>query len=71
MKALIGSWDHRPYKLLAELTALRTRVAELQQELAEERATNAALRQALSESIDNEVAVVDSANDLDVTVGAG
>lgn len=52
MKALVGSWDHRPYKLLAEVTALRARVAELTEELRQERETNAALRQALSDRID-------------------
>lgn len=33
MKALVGSWDHRPYRLLAENAALRTRVADLELEL--------------------------------------
>lgn len=33
MKALVGSWDHRPYQLLAEVTALRSRVRELQEAL--------------------------------------
>ena len=50
MKAIIGSWDHRPYQLLAEATALRARVAELQAriELLEEE--NAALRDAAHDS---------------------
>lgn len=47
MKALVGSWDNRPPRVLAELTALRTRVAELQRELVEVREENAALRAAL------------------------
>jgi phage shock protein A len=47
MKALVGSWDNRPPRVLAELTALRTRVAELKRELDEVRAENAALRAAL------------------------
>ncbi|MGH8905949.1 MAG: hypothetical protein ACRD0K_05440 [Egibacteraceae bacterium] len=47
MKALVGSWDHRPYQLLAEITALRTRVAELQVELTGAREENAILRQLL------------------------
>lgn len=47
MKALVGSWDTRPHGVIAELTALRTRVAELQRELAKSRAENAALRAAL------------------------
>lgn len=53
MKALVGSWDHRPYRLLAEIAALRARVGELQQALCatqEEcealREENAALRAA-------------------------
>jgi hypothetical protein len=45
MKALVGSWDQRPYQLLAEITALRTRVAELQAELSDAREENAVLRQ--------------------------
>lgn len=47
MKALVGSWDQRPYQLLAEITALRTRVAELQAELTSAREENAILRQLL------------------------
>ena len=35
MKAVLGSWENRPYRLLAEVAALRTRVAELQAERAE------------------------------------
>lgn len=44
MKALIGSWDQRPHHLLAEITALRTKVAELEAELAAVRAENEVLR---------------------------
>lgn len=51
MKAVLGSWENRPYRLLAEVAALRTRVGELQAEraelegqLAEMRAENEALR---------------------------
>lgn len=47
MKALIGSWDNRPYRLLAEVTALRARVAELEQELRRAREDNALLQEAL------------------------
>ena len=47
MKALVGSWDNRPYRLLAEVTALRTRVRELEQELALAREENAVLRESL------------------------
>jgi hypothetical protein len=43
MKALVGSWDHRPYQLLAEITALRGRIAQLERELAEARSDNAEL----------------------------
>jgi hypothetical protein len=50
MKAIIGSWDHRPYHLLAEATALRARVAELQAQLDQAEEENAALREALHES---------------------
>lgn len=48
MKALVGSWEHRPYRLLAEVTALRTRVRDLEQALNEEREGNAALREQLA-----------------------
>ena len=59
MKALIGSWDHRPYQLLAEATALRARVRELEVQLAEARAENAALQSAMS---DKDLEVVFSAS---------
>lgn len=49
MKALIGSWDNRPYRLLAEITALRTRVAELEQALQAAQQDNAVLQEALRE----------------------
>jgi regulator of replication initiation timing len=55
MKALVGSWENRPYRLLAELTALRTRVGELQEELALAREENAMLREALR---DDDIEVV-------------
>jgi hypothetical protein len=55
MKALIGSWDHRPYHMLAEATALRARVAELEARLGEMEQENATLREALHE---NELEVV-------------
>ncbi len=50
MKAIIGSWDHRPYQLLAEATALRARVAELQAQVALLEEENAALRDALRQT---------------------
>jgi hypothetical protein len=68
MKALVGSWDHRPYQVLAEITALRSRVAELEQELREARETNEALRRALSDAIDGEVSLVD-ADEVAVSTG--
>ncbi len=48
MKAIIGSWDHRPYQLLAEATALRTRVRELEAQLGQMREENDMLREALN-----------------------
>lgn len=50
MKAIIGSWDHRPYQLLAEATALRARVADLQARIEVLEAENAALRDAARDS---------------------
>ena len=44
MKALVGSWEHRPYQLLAEVTALRGRVRDLEQELQRAHEENAVLR---------------------------
>ena len=44
MKAVIGSWENRPYRLLAEVTALRSRVAELQEQRDELEAQMRALR---------------------------
>ncbi|MGH8931697.1 MAG: hypothetical protein ACRDZO_13995 [Egibacteraceae bacterium] len=60
MKALVGSWDQRPYQLLAEITALRTRVAELQSELTDARDENAILRQLLRtrEEVPDDLSVV-------------
>lgn len=45
MKALVGSWDSAPHKLLAEITALRSKVAQLRAENADLRAENAMLRE--------------------------
>ena len=50
MKALIGSWDNRPYHMLAEATALRSRVAELEARLGEVEQENAMLRDALRDT---------------------
>ena len=47
MKALVGSWDHRPHQLLAEITALRARVRELEEALAETQRERDELREAL------------------------
>ena len=44
MKALIGAMDHRPYQMLAELTALRARVADLREELEASEAEKMALQ---------------------------
>lgn len=44
MKALVGSWEQRPYRLLAELTALRSRVRDLEEELQRVREDNTLLR---------------------------
>ncbi|HWB72201.1 MAG TPA: hypothetical protein VG452_08275 [Egibacteraceae bacterium] len=46
MKALVGPWDDRPYRLLAEITALRARVAELEEQLQRAREESTALRAA-------------------------
>lgn len=45
MKALIGSWENHPQKLVAEITALRSKVAELKAEIADLQAENALLRE--------------------------
>jgi regulator of replication initiation timing len=58
MKALIGGLEHRPVQVLAELTALRSRVAELRQQLASSEAEKAALRaeiEQLRAALDREV----------------
>jgi hypothetical protein len=57
MKALVGPWEHRPYRLLAEITALRARVTELERSLAQARDENLELRQLLSESEEKEIAL--------------
>ena len=44
MKALVGSWENRPYKLLAEVTALRGRVRDLEEALRRAEEQNALLR---------------------------
>ncbi len=55
MKAIIGSWDPRPLHLLAEVTALRTKVAELKAELDSVRAENAELREQTLDLEDHDV----------------
>lgn len=57
MKALVGSWDNRPYRLLAENTALRNRVAELQTELAETRQELDSTRAMVADSLASEVRI--------------
>lgn len=54
MKALVGSWDHRPYGLLAENTALRSRVGELEFALQRALEENEILRVALGDAVDIE-----------------
>lgn len=44
MKTLVGAWDNRPYAFLAEITALRSRIAELEAALARAEEENAVLR---------------------------
>ena len=56
MKALVGSWDHAPQKLLAEITALRTKVAQLTAEIADLRAENAMLREIRETASSDELA---------------
>ncbi|MEE8603092.1 hypothetical protein [Euzebya tangerina] len=51
MKAIVGSWDTVPHKLLAELTALRTKVAQLKAEIDELQAENAMLREVQAGSL--------------------
>lgn len=66
MKAIIGSWDHRPYQLLAEITALRGRVRDLENALARAEEENAELRARLREqAID-----LDELTDVDVVSDA-
>lgn len=48
MKALVGSWDQRPYHLVAEITALRTRVRDLEAALEREAEENQRLRDELA-----------------------
>ena len=50
MKALVGSWDNRPHQLLAEVTALRGRVRELESALDEAQRENERLRRVLVEA---------------------
>ncbi|MDP8969004.1 MAG: hypothetical protein M3N52_00535 [Actinomycetota bacterium] len=57
MKALVGPWDDRPYRLIAEITALRARVAELEAELERAREESAALLRAAREADDIQVAL--------------
>lgn len=57
MKALVGSWDHRPYGLIAENAALRTRVADLELALQRAQQENEQLRAALRDAVDVDVEV--------------
>ena len=57
MKALVGSWDNRPYRLLAENAALRARVVDLESALRTAEEQNAVLRAALDAPVSLEVEV--------------
>lgn len=57
MKALVGACERRPVRLLAEVTALRGRVRELEQALARAQQENEALRAAVRERDELEVAL--------------
>lgn len=50
MKALVGSWETHPHKLVAEITALRSKVAELKAEVESLKAENAMLRESETET---------------------
>ncbi len=52
MKTLVGAWDNRPYAFLAEITALRSRIAELEAALERAQEENAVLRRARREAVD-------------------
>lgn len=64
MKALVGSWDRRPYHLVAEITALRTRVRELEEALEQQNRENARLRDEL------EAARADAAADREIALSS-
>lgn len=49
MKALVGAWDHRSAEVLAEIAALRARVAHLEEALTHAQEENKALRVALAD----------------------
>lgn len=51
MKALVGSWDNRPYRLLAENAALRARVVDLESALRSVQEENTILRAAVETSV--------------------
>lgn len=57
MKALVGACERRPVRLLAEVAALRRRVRELEQALGDAQQENDALRGALREREELEVAL--------------
>lgn len=57
MKALVGACERRPVRLLAEVAALRGRVRELEQALGDAQQENEALRAALREREDLEIAL--------------
>jgi len=61
MKALVGSLDNRPYRLLAENAALRARVLDLESALRNAQDENAVLRAAVETSATIEVEVPEPA----------
>lgn len=57
MKALVGSWDTAPHKLLAELTALRSKVAQLKAEIEDLQAENSMLREVREPTVTEELVI--------------
>lgn len=55
MKALMGSWEPRPSRLLAEVASLRTRVAELHGRVERLEEENEALRRALAADLRRDI----------------
>ena len=58
MKALVGSWENRPYRLLAEVTALRGRVRDLEEAVRRAEEENAVLRAQLQSLDERDVVLI-------------